>query len=166
MRSVGDVKAKIAAYIKADGRFAGADVSTAFSQAQRKFPLKKPLVLVGVQALEVLPGAMGRYFGGTVQDGLMQTEVFGSEAIVTLRFDLYSPTMSGGKGCEQLHEGLCDALVLSQGEINLEQLECGEIIYDKSAGSSRMTVLGKLRTALTLGHEGTNITSFDIVNQS
>lgn len=157
MESITQLKRQVADYLRNNGSLATAKVMTSFPSAQRDFPLKKPLVAVGLEGVELTPGGFGGYWGERGEQSL-----YGSSAAITLRIDLYCPVSHSGDGCHDLYETICDRLMLRQNPFGALKLGCGEIGYDKLAWANRLTVLCTLRAGLTVQDENVLIDSFRV----
>lgn len=159
MDGITQLKQAVAAALRDAGGIAGAKVLTAYPAVQREFPLRGPVVAVGVEQVALAPGGFGGYFGAEAGGA----PLYGSGATVTLRFDLYCPAGAGAEGCEQLFEALCDRLVLQQAPLRLQALEAGAIAFNTASGANHMAARGQLHAALTLRDDSAAIERFAIV---
>lgn len=157
MESITQLKHDVAAFLENTAGFEDAGVMAAFPAAQRDFPLRCPMVVVGLDRVEAAPGGFGGYWGERGEDSLS-----GSGARITLRFDLYAPAEMGGDCLHRLYEALCDRLLLRTTPFGFRRLWCGEIAYDKGAVGNRMTAFAALDAALLLRDETAPIERFDI----
>lgn len=115
---------------------------------------------MGIGQIELAPGGLGGYWGASATDSL-----YGSGAMITVRFDLYAPLAAGGDGCHSLYEALCDRLLLRKNAFGFLRLTCGEVGFDKGASANRLTALGTLRTALMLRDESVPIREFTVLRK-
>lgn len=143
MESVSELKREVAGYLRGQEGLQGARILEAFPAAQRDFPLKKPVVAVGIDGVEAASEGFGDYWGDNGTDRL-----HGAGAVITLRFDLYMPTGAGGGGLHPLYEALCDCMLLRQNPFGVQKLSCGDTGYDKAAGANCLTARARLRSAM------------------
>lgn len=127
----------------------------AFPAARRDFPLRRPVVAVGLDSVEAAPGGFGGYWGE--RDG---QPLAGTGARITLRFDLYAT--DGGEALPRLYEALCDHLLLRGSPFGFRRLWCGAVAYDKTADAHRMTARATLDGALLYDEQALPLAGFEL----
>lgn len=70
MESVSELKREVAGYLRGHEGLQGARILEAFPAAQRDFPLKKPVVAVGIDGVEAASEGFGDYWGDNGTDRL------------------------------------------------------------------------------------------------
>lgn len=146
MESIRELRRAVALYLRGQDGLLDGEVLEAFPAAQRDFPVKKPLIAVGIEAVETAPQGLGGYWGERGEERL-----HGAGAVITLRFDLYCPVGVTAGGLHELYEGLCDCLLLRGSPFHVGRLWCGDTAYDKLAGALHMTARAEIRSALLTG---------------
>jgi len=159
MSTMTALKQEILAYLEGlSGPLHTARITAEYPDALRACPLKKPVVAVGLESVELTEGGFGGYYGKDPQSA----DLFGRAALVTVRLDILCPTAQGGEGCHRLYEALCDALLLSRTSFGFYRLRCEDIRHDRDCMANHLRVLGSLRGAVTKGDDSLAVREFDL----
>jgi hypothetical protein len=148
MSKLNDLKQQIADYLASCGEFAGAEVLTAYPGRERAYPLPRAVVAVGIDGVELSPVGLGGYLGESGVETL-----YGGNARITLRFDLYCPIKEEAGSLHTLYEGLCEALMVNRNPFGVTKLTCGEIQIDAAVSAHRVTAKATLAAAILRGKE-------------
>lgn len=149
METMAALKAAIVAYVERNAlevALHGAKAVTEFPSADRVYPLKKPVIAVGIESVALTGGALGGFYGSQPGGG---ADVYGRSALVTVYFDIHCPVFQGGEGCHAVYEALCDALLLGSCPFGFYRMWCGGIEYDGDTAANRLRVRAVLRGAVT-----------------
>lgn len=152
-----ELKTDLVQYLQGREGFDGVRIQAAFPADKREYPLKQPVVAVGLDSVEISPGGLGGYWGEREGEAL-----FGDGAQITVRFDLYAPAPEGGGRLHDLYEALCGALMPVAGPFGLTRLWCGEAAYDKEAAANRLVAKATLRAAVLRGEDEPRIRAFEL----
>lgn len=144
METITALKASIMQFLQDSHRFGGVGLVSRFPASERDFPLKRPMIAVGIDSVELGCGGLGGYYGEQ-QGG----SVYGSTAVVTLALEIFAPAREGGDRCHALFEALCDVLVLGQNPFCIGKLACGGVAFDGAVGGNRLAAKASLRVGLT-----------------
>lgn len=125
----------------------------------RAYPLKQPVVAVGVESVALSDGGMGGYYG---ERGDGSASCYGKAAVVTMYFDIHCPPSQGGEGCHRLYEALCDLLLLGDCPYGFYRMHCDGIGYDKDTAANRLRATATLRGAVTKADTGMTVREFDV----
>lgn len=158
--NITQLKAQVVDYLTNNGSLGAVRVLGAFGAVEREFPLKRPVVAVGLDAVELAPAGLGGYWGESAADAL-----YGSGATIALRFDLYCPPDKGADGLHGIYEALCDRLMLRGNPFGVLRLSCGEVSFDRAASVNRLTVKAVLRAAVLLRDEEAPIGRIDVIRK-
>ena len=156
--SIGALKQALAQYLQGVPALKQAKLLTEYPAAEREYPLKAPVVAVGLDAMEVLPGGLGGYWGE--QQDL--TAVYGRALELTIRFDFLCAPKQGGAACHELWEAVCTALALEQCPFAFQKLWCGQLEFDKTLSANRLTARASLRALLARSDSVLPIGSFKV----
>jgi hypothetical protein len=161
MSKLTDLKQQIADYLAACDGFENAEVLAAYPGRERAYPLPGAAVAVGIDGVELSPAGLGGYLGEAGTEAL-----YGGNAAVTLRFDLYAPVTEEGNRLHALFEGLCGALMVDRNPFGVTRLTCGEIQFDAAVSANRLTARGTLSAALLRGEEEERFRAAHITKRS
>jgi len=159
METLGALKEALADYLRAafTGELAEVRFVGEFSGDPRAFPLRRPVIAVGVEQVALAESGFGGYLGEGESASL-----HGRAAEITVRFDIHCPPARGGARCHELYEALCDALLLRADPFGFLRLGCGEIAFDKESDANRMRAAGVLRAAVARRDGGPIVRDFEI----
>lgn len=157
MRSLIELKGAVAGFLAAHPAFGGAKVLQAYPAAEREYPLRRPVVAVGLDSVRASQGGFGGYLGEE-----REGSVYGRVLDVTLRFDIYGKSDAPPEECHALYESLCSALMLEEAPFGFIRLWCGAPEPDKAARAVRLTARGTVRGALTALEYGLAAGGFDV----
>lgn len=163
METMAALKASIVAYVERyalDGALHGAKAVAEFPAADRAYPLKKPVIAVGIESVELTGGALGGFYGSQPDSG---ADVYGRSALVTVYFDIHCPVFQGGEGCHAVYEALCDALLLGNCPFGFYRMWCGGIAYDGDTAANRLRVRAALRGAVTREDSSIVLRDFNVI---
>ena len=96
-------------------------------------PLSGPAVFIGIESVELTPGALGCFAGGSA----------GESASVVVRFDFFSPGQSGPE-LDTLYEALCAVLLEQGAAFGLSRVWSERTAWDDMAGSYRRSARAQL----------------------
>ncbi len=82
--------------------------------------------------------------------GLDAAELCGSQARLTLRFDLLG---RDGSDCRQMFDRLCEALLCRKNGLGVSKLACGELRADETLSSTVLTAKAELTGILEEAEE-------------
>ena len=157
------LKASIVDYVERhalDGALHGAKAVAEFPSSERVYPLKKPVIAVGIESVALSGGALGGYYGSRPEGG---ADVYGRSALVTVYFDIHCPVFQGGEGCHAVYEALCDALLLGGCPFGFYRMWCGGVGYDGDTAANRLRVRAALRGAVTGEDTGIALRDFKLI---
>lgn len=160
VESIGRLKEQVAEYLRRYGTLGRAEVFPAYPAAERRFPLKRPAVAVGLDAVEMEYAGLGGYWGQNGAEAL-----YGGGALITLRFDLFCPLAEGAEELHRLYEELCDLLMLRRNPFGFQRMGCGEVVCNRSAAANTLAVRATLRSAVLLADEEDAIQRIDIIRK-
>ena len=103
-------------------------------------PLSEPAVFIGIESVELTPGGLGCFAGGSA----------GESAGVVVRFDFFSPGQSGS-GLDELYEALCAALLEQGAAFGLSRIWSERTVWDDMAGSYRRSARAQLNGRARVG---------------
>jgi hypothetical protein len=146
MSKLNELKRQIAEYLTWCDGFADAEVLAAYPSRERDYPLKQAAVAVGIDGVELFPAGLGGYLGEAGAEVM-----YGGNAVITLRFDLYCPVREEGGRLHELYEELCETLLVDKNHFGVRALTCGEIQFDGAASANRLTARGTLSAAMVRG---------------
>lgn len=160
MDNLTELKQGLVDYFKLVAGFPQADIRLAHPAAQRDFPLKNPVVAVGLEQVEIAPAGLGGYLGADTQG---DEALWGSGADITLRLDVYCPAQDGGQGCHRIYEAICGSLLMGRSRFGVQKVWCGQLGWNKDACANLLPVFATLRAALTQREEGQYIKDFRVI---
>ena len=129
----------------------GLEVLPAFP-AQRHLPLPGPVIVLGIDGLELSPGSLSGLSG----------EPSGGLVSVTIRLDFFAPG-EDGPDLHLLYEALCAALIEKGSAFGLSRVWCDPLRWDDAAGAYRLGGRALLRGRAKGGgsrEESPSITGF------
>jgi len=147
----------IACELRADTRLSGCKIQAAYPAARREFPVVRPIIAVGLDALELEPGLGG--FMASCPDG----DYYGAPCLLSIRFDIYtSDTVKGPDPCELL-EIIFDRLAVTENKFGFFEFRGGRVSRDSNAEANLLTAVGRLRMAVSrVAGDSVVIDGFDV----
>lgn len=160
MNTLTGLREAITAKLAEQPSFSGCTVTGEFPAGKQPYPLERPVVVVGLEALDAR-GSMG----GLVASG-PEGERYGSLCTVTVRFDLFAPARKEGPLLHSLLEALWECLFLEENTFGFTSMWSEAIAWDSKAEASRLTARGKLTVQLTRRVQQTAAEQFVVVRKS
>lgn len=151
-----ELKNKLCRYLT--GRLDAAVVGE-YPAAHRTGPPAKTVVGIGIAQVKAVGTGISSYLG---RDGQGE-DLRGRRLEVVLRFDILAP--AGEPGCHALFTKLCEALLLEEAPVPVDELWCGELSYDRSALGLRMTANARVTALLSKNEEAGEIREIQLVRR-
>lgn len=138
MNNLTELKQRLIEYLSGLAAFEDAAVVASYGEKPRTFPVKSPVIAVGIAGAEHAPAGLGGYLGG-------DAPTYGVNALVTLRFGIYCPTAGE---CGELYEALCSALFEAP-MFGVTKTACGKAAYDVKSATCLLPAEAVLRALWT-----------------
>jgi hypothetical protein len=130
-----ELKSSLIGAISAHPGLGGCFVTEEYPPSRRDFPLGKPVIAVGLDAVE-LTDSLGGFAAG------------GAAGVISLRFDIFTPPLGKDTSPHAVMEELWGALLSPGLGYSFTELRCEPISYDKAVEANRLTVRAKLHAML------------------
>ena len=124
-----------------------AEVTTDYPWEQRRLPLDRAVVWLGVEKITALGDGFAPYLGEGAPGGGL-----GRELELVVRAEILH--RQDGDACHRLFGQLCQALLLEEGRPWVRELSCGPLAFDREAGAFRLVCKGTLRGLLAREEKG------------
>lgn len=136
------LREEIAAYLEADGRFTGCKIMTAYPGRKRDYPVRKPVLAIGLDAVEA-KGSLGGFLTAGAE-----ADLYGAAVAVTLRFDLFTPA-EGESNPYILLDALWERLLIEEGPFGFLSFSNAGMAWDSVTEANRLTAKGTLQLLLS-----------------
>lgn len=138
MNNLAELKQRLIEYLSGLKAFENAAVVASYGENPRAFPIKSPVIAIGIGGAEHAPAGLGGYLGG-------DTPTYGVSALVTLRFGIYG---ASAEKCGELYESLCAAL-FETSMFGVWKTSCGKSGYDAKSAACLLPAEAVLRALWT-----------------
>lgn len=138
MNNLTELKQRLIDYLSGLAAFENAAVTASYGEKPRAFPVKSPVIAVGIGGAEHAPAGLGGYLGGDAPS-------YGVSALITVRFGIYSPS---AEDCGALYESLCAALFEAP-MFGVWKTSCGNAGYDAKSAACLLPAEAVLRALWT-----------------
>ena len=137
-----------------------AEVATDYPWEQRRLPLDRAVVWLGVEKITALGDGFAPYLG---EEKGTAAQVTGREVEVTLRLEILH--RQDGNVCHRIFGDLCQRLLLEDGRPRVRELSCGGAAFDRESGAFRLACRGVLRGVLAQSEKGAPIREIRVERQ-
>lgn len=138
MNNLTELKQRLIEYLSGLTALEGAAVTASYDEKPRAFPIKSPVITVGIGGVEHAPAGLGGYLGG-------DAPAYGVNALVTLRFGIHA---ASADECGMLYETLCSAL-FDASVFGVTKTSCGKTGYDVKSAACFLQAEAVLRALWT-----------------
>lgn len=159
MDSLTGLRREIAACLEADGRFDGCKVVTSYPAKRRDYPVRKPVLAVGLDAAEA-KGSLGGFLAA--EPG---ADLYGAAAAVTLRFDLFFPAEGADTDPYGLLDALWERLLIGENAFGFLSFRSEGMVWDSVTEANRLTAKGTLPLVLSRRDESASLEEFRVARR-